>query len=180
MATIARLNGGRTAKDIAKTGYAVRLQVARPDGGAYVVVGSSSGSPLTAKSLRIDDLQPLVNAGIISSPKDVLSQSSDPLLASCDYTLAERPAALPYLQAAEQAGFAHGLIKPSDLPNLGVRIISDDPYSKDDVLVTLQIGTRPKPIGAPGTPVLMSDYDVVAVVDKSSFKVLAIADGNWY
>jgi len=161
-------------------GYAVRLQVARPDGGAYVVVGSSSGSPLTAKSLRIDDLQPLVSAGIISSPKDVLSQSSDPLLASCDYTLAERPVALPYLQAAEQAGFAHGLIKPSDLPNLGVRIISDDPYSKDDVLVTLQIGTRPKPIGAPGTPVLMSDYDVLAVVDKSSFKVLAIADGNWY
>jgi len=26
----------------------------------------------------------------------------------------------------------------------------------------------------------MSDRDVVAVVDKSSLKVLAIADGHWY
>ncbi len=121
MATIARLNAGPTVEDIAKTGYAVRLQVARPEGSAYVVAGSSSGSPLTATSLTIADLQPLVNAGIISSPKDVLSQSSDPLLASCDYTLAEKPAALPYVQAAEQAGFAHGLLKPSDLSNLGLR-----------------------------------------------------------
>jgi ABC-type ATPase involved in cell division len=71
-------------------------------------------------------------------------------------------------------------MRQSDLLNLGVRIISDDPFSSADVLVTLQIGDSSTPIGGPGTPVLMSAHDEVAVIDKSTRKVVAMAGGYWY
>jgi hypothetical protein len=109
-----------------------------------------------------------------------MSQSSEPLLGSCDYTLHDKPATLPYVEAAKQSGLARGLIQQSDILNLGMRLISDDPFNPEYLLVTLQVGEKGSPIGGPGTPVLMSSHNEVAVIDKTSREVQAMAEGYWY
>jgi hypothetical protein len=178
--TLSQLAPGHSIADVAAEGYSVLLQLPLPDGSTAVVVGKPGYPADEAPLLNPSNLAPLIQQGILSSARSVLSEPSDPTLATCDYSLSDRPAASPIVALVEQYEVSRGLATTANFAGAGAFILSDNPYASGSLIVSIQIADSVSPIAGPGSPMLVTGHDLAALFDRSSGTVTAAAAGKWY
>jgi hypothetical protein len=140
-------------------------------------------SPRRLDGSVIDQAQLQAAAGVANAAP-VFPQSADPAIHSCDYRLADRPQAAPFVAAAEAALTAQGLATRQQIEGPGaLYLLSDDPLDANQVIGTIDVPGRAvaAPINGvqpPGTSVRA--YDEVALeafVDRSTHQVTETVSG---
>jgi hypothetical protein len=106
----------------------------------------------------------------------VLSQARESDLRSCNYTLADRPAAQVYLGAARTALLQNGLISAGQASNSPAYMVSDDPLNAKDLIVTVDV-EGPQIVGGPGPANRYATLGYAVVLTRGSEQVVAL--GEW-
>jgi hypothetical protein len=169
------------------TSAASRAQIASLHGDELLVPKRKS-QPTDAGS----STTPATTAGLALLPNDgvpppnaspLLDQSEDPALHSCDYTLADKPAAVSLASDAIDALEGNGLLTDSQASNSGdVYLLSDDPLNSDEVVFTIEVPSSnvvPDP-EYPGYYIAVGKGpSYAAVLDKKTGAVLALGNAPW-
>ncbi len=141
---VSLLSTGHTLAQVAATGFHVRADLRDGAGHDYLILGTGASASSTSRLVHATALAPLVADRVLSASDDVLSQSSDPRLRSCDYTLSDRPIAASIASSVESAAEQMGLASRTIVEaHLGARLISDNPLNSQQLLVTIQVGVDP-------------------------------------
>jgi len=169
LGTVGIVRPSAAPSDLAAAGMTVRAtltessQAVGTHRDTFVVLGSASSA---ANSL-------------LSAHGVVLAQNADRSLLSCDYHLADSPAAQPYIAAAKAAAEGAGLASATELnSDASLYLLSDDPTRAGRLLVTLDI---PGPVvpGPANAPTLHSLRSIFALIWKSTDSVTAVGEGTW-
>jgi hypothetical protein len=178
---LARVAPGHSARELQAQGYRV-----------YAALGQSPGQLASDRDLLVEigsrltggpstDVAALRRNAALSSAGAVLSQSLDPALRSCNYRLDDRPAAQHLVGKAEVVMVRNGLVSNTELAaDSTIFLIGDNPLNQGQVIVTIAVAgaTIPDPFENPSR--LHSLIPIVAIVDKSSGRVLQAGFGAWY
>jgi hypothetical protein len=116
-----------------------------------------------------------------SSVANVMAQSADPALRSCDYLLSDRPDDAPFITAAINAAADHGLVASAAAlrGELQIVMVSDNPLRPGSLIVTMLI---PGPLLAPATSSAPARYalnSIIVVMDRSGPAVTGVGSGRW-
>jgi hypothetical protein len=132
--------------------------------------------------LRGQDISPAALTGTpFTRVADVMAQSADPALRSCDYLLSDRPAAQPFVRAALTAAYAHGMAPSATAlrAELQMVMVSDNPLRPGSLIVTMLI---PGPMQSAATatmPALYGLNSIIVVMNRTGAAVTGIASGRW-
>jgi hypothetical protein len=175
---IALLAPGHTARDVQNAQINVVATI--PDtttGKTYLILDHAPTGP--ARQLHQADLAPLITSGVLLSAASYNGQASEPDLHSCDMKLSDKPAAQPYITAAENTAEADGLATSADFASTASPfLISDDPLDPDSYIVTLDV-PGPRQTGLPTNmpTTLYNQRSIITLVTKPTPAVTAIGQG---
>ena len=111
----------------------------------------------------------------------VHSLATQPSLRSCNFLLADRPAATAFLASAENALTAADYAKPAELRSPLEAFISNDPLNRGDVIVTVNV-SGPVEQGIAGIPsgvVVRSTLSYAVLERISDHAALEVGIAPW-
>ncbi len=129
--------------------------------------------------LQQSDLAPLITSGVLRSAAGYNAQASESDLYSCDMKMSDKPAAQPYITAAEKAAEADGLATRADFASTASPfLISDDPLDPNSYIVTLDVPGPPQTSLPTDMPTLYTQRSIITLVTKQNPAVTGIGQGT--
>jgi hypothetical protein len=175
---IGQLAAGHTAADIQVADIAVVATIPDTTGKTYAILRRPPAD--SPAKLQQADVAPLLSSGVLAAAASYDSQPSEPNLHSCDMKLSDKPAAQPYITAAENTALADGLATQADLSSTASPfLISDDPLDPSTLIVTLDV-PGPQQTGLPaGIPTnLYTQRSIIELVNKQTTAVTGISHSS--
>lgn len=169
---LVELAPGHTIADLVARGY--RATAMRAPALALVgpleVTQEGAGPTISAMAASLPRQAAVQHSGV------VLSRAGAAALSSCNYTLADRPAAQPYLKAAREALFSAGLVSALQLSESPTYSLSDDPLDARFIVVTMDVQGSPVK-GGPGPTNRFQTLRFAVILERTTQHVVTL--GAW-